>query len=400
MNIETLDMKCSILDDGTIEITKYNGKCGNVVVPSSIDGKKVTSIGKNAFSGCKKLTNIIIPDSVKNINENAFVGCNKLTSITIPDSATSIGRAAFYDCLSLISITIPNSVTSIGDNAFEWCVNLKNITIPNGVTNIGSSAFDHCSSLISITIPNSVINIGDFAFHECVNLTCINVEPENENYLSENGVLYNRSKTTLICYPNEKKNTSFSIPNGVTNICKYAFEECESLTSVTIPNSVTNIDDLAFECCCNLAAIDVEMGNVKFSSENGVLYNYDKTTLIRYPAGKEQTSFTISNNVITVGNYAFYSCEKIESITILNSVKNIGDSAFEWCIKLNNISIPDSVTNIGDKAFGYSYGIYEYCNDSVNWHWHEKKPDFKISCYSGTAGENYAKFNRFDYKLK
>lgn len=68
----------------------------------------------------------------------------------------------------------------------------------------------------------------------------------------------------------------------------------------------------------------------------------------------------------------FILVKKIESITISNSVKNIGDSAFEWCIKLNNISIPDSVTNIGDKAFGYSYGIYEYCNDSVNWHWHEK----------------------------
>ena len=112
MNMETLDMEYSILDDGTIEITKYNGKGGNVVIPSSIEGKKVTSIGKNAFRGCKKLTTIIIPDSVKNINENAFVGCNKLTSITIPDSATSIGRAAFYDCLNLISITIPNSITS------------------------------------------------------------------------------------------------------------------------------------------------------------------------------------------------------------------------------------------------------------------------------------------------
>ena len=190
MNIETLDMKCSILDDGTIEITKYNGKCGNVVVPSSIDGKKVTSIGKNAFRRCKKLTSIIIPDSVKNINENAFVGCNKLTSITIPDSATSIGRAAFYDCLSLISITIPNSVTSIGD----------------------------------------------LAFFNCQNLTSINVESENAKYSSENGVLYNHDKTILICYPTGKKETSFCIPESVINIYNYAFEVCLNLDSIIISN--------------------------------------------------------------------------------------------------------------------------------------------------------------------
>lgn len=124
MNMETLDMEYSILDDGTIEITKYNGKGGNVVIPSSIEGKKVTNIGKNAF-----------------------VVCNKLTSITIPDSATSIGRAAFYDCLNLISITIPNSVTSIGNNAFSLCSRLINVTISNSVTSLGDEAFEGCVNL-------------------------------------------------------------------------------------------------------------------------------------------------------------------------------------------------------------------------------------------------------------
>ena len=115
-----------------------------------------------AFSNCKFLTSITIPDSVTSIGQGAFYGCSSLTSITIPDSVTSIGEYAFYGCSSLESITIPDSVISIGNYAFYNCSSLTFITIPDSVTSIGQGTFYGCTSLKNITIPKSVIKIGSY----------------------------------------------------------------------------------------------------------------------------------------------------------------------------------------------------------------------------------------------
>ncbi|MBQ4502609.1 MAG: leucine-rich repeat domain-containing protein [Alistipes sp.] len=143
----------------------------NYVTSVSINGN-ITSIDK-AFSGCSRLTNITIPNSVTEIGIYAFDGCSSLTSVTIPDSVTTIGNWAFQDCSSLTNITIPNSVTEIGEYAFSSCSSMTSVTIPNSVTEIGEYAFYKCSSLTSIIIPDSVTSIEGWAFSKCVNLTHI-----------------------------------------------------------------------------------------------------------------------------------------------------------------------------------------------------------------------------------
>ena len=174
------------------------------------------------------------------IGERAF--SNKpITNVTIPNTVTSIGASAFYCCRSLTSVTIPNSVTSIGDSAFSSCDSMTSVTIPNSVTVIGKFAFGNCDSLTSVTIPNSVTEIGYGPFSNCRRLTEINVEEGNEYFCSYNGVLYNFDKTILIQCPRAKKECE--IPNSVTSISDYAFDECHSLTSVSIPNSVTYISN-------------------------------------------------------------------------------------------------------------------------------------------------------------
>ena len=150
-------------DDDTIRITGYSGSDTAISIPSEIEGKKVTSIGDDAFCYCSSLTSINIPDSVTSIGRSAFHGCSSLTSINIPDSVTSIGDYAFCDCSSLTSINIPDSVTSIGDYAFCGCSSLTSINIPDSVTDIGDEAFFGCSSLKSVTIPDSVTSIGEYA---------------------------------------------------------------------------------------------------------------------------------------------------------------------------------------------------------------------------------------------
>ncbi|MGI6671588.1 MAG: leucine-rich repeat domain-containing protein [Christensenellales bacterium] len=265
------------------------------VIPSG-----VTNIDIFAFSDCNSLKSIIIPDGVMSIDESTFFGCNSLVNVSIPGSVLSIGDGAFYNCSSLTSITIPNSVLNIDDEAFRGCSSLTSITIPDSVTRIGSGAFTDCSSLTSIIIPNSLTNIGEFAFCGCISLTNIIVNSLNEYYTSMDGILYNKNKTKLVCYPAGKSQANFTIPSNVTRIDSSAFYDCSSLTSITIPDSVTTIDDFAFFQCNSL------------------------------------TSIIISDNVTNIGDVAFYNCSSLGTVYYSGTqeqAKNIIIGGGNECLK-------------------------------------------------------------------
>ena len=200
-----------IEDDGTVTLTRYSGTDTDIVIPQSIDGKMVTSIGDSAFHICSGLT----------------------------------------------SISIPEGVTSIGDRAFEDCSGLTSISIPEGVTSIEFLAFSGCSGLTSITIPKGVTSIGGGAFSECSGLTTIKVDSNNKKYDSRNNcnAIIDKETNTLIA---GCKNTI--IPEGVTSIGWGAFEGCSGLTSISIPEGVTSIGGYAFWGCSGLTSISVRVG--------------------------------------------------------------------------------------------------------------------------------------------
>ncbi len=509
--------------DHTVEITKYTGSGGDLIIPSTtiIDGVEytVTRIGKESFKDCGSLTSAVIPNSVTKIGEWAFGGCSglasvtignsvssmdgyvffncsALTSITIPNSVTNIGgstfdgcskmseinvesdnpqfsseagilfdkaktivtrcpegktgeytipntvttirHGAFYNCKGLTSVNIPNSVTSIEYVAFYKCSSLSSLTIPNSVTSIDQSAFYGCSSLTSITIPNSVTSIGDEPFTGCSKLTEINVESGNPNYISENGVLFNKAKTKLMRFP-AAKSGEYVIPNTVTSIVSCAFESCKGLTSVTIPNSITIIEGKtfqysgltsvvipnsvktiggqAFSNCSSLASVTIpnsvtSISTFAFEYCSSLASVVIPNTITSIGMGtfrgcSSMTSVTIPNSIKTIGDYAFVDCSSLTSVTIPNSVKSIGSYAFNSCSNLKPVTIPNSVTSIGMFAFYGSNKSTLYCeveqsSKPSGWdsRWNDGNRPVKWGCKvirvesnAGTAtvdGANYA----------
>ena len=409
------DYEYEILEDGTIEISKYFGSDSEITIPSEIDGYSVTSIASGAFAEGGNLKSIEIPSSVASIGAEALVGLASLTDINvnasneayasvsgvlynkdktellcypagktassfeIPNSITKIGYGAFAGSASLANITIPNSVTSIGYGAFANCTSLANITIPNSVTSIGDVAFTSCTSLADITISSNVTSIGYEAFSYCENLSDITIP----NSVTSIGIYAFMNCTNL---------ANITIPSSVTSIEFGAFFHCVSLENIIIPSSVTKID-LAFYDCASLTDINVNASNEAYASVNGVLYNKDKTKLLCYPAGKTASfaipssvtsiefgafsgctsleNISIPDSVTSIGSEAFSDCTSLKTVTIPNSVTSIGTAAFSDCTSLANITIPNSVTSIGDSVFYGCTGLSDVYYDGAISEWNE-----------------------------
>jgi hypothetical protein len=256
--------------NGEMIIEKYTGTGGDVIIPALIDGKRVNRLNYYLFRDCRSITGITIPDGITTIEAGTFYGCSGLTNVLLPDSITIIGDTSFIYCVSLTSIKIPDNVKSIGEGAFFSC-GLTNITLPDSLTTIGKQAFYNCDELTNITIPGSVSYIGESAFSSCDNLETINVSADNVSYSSIDGILYSKDLRTLVAYPNNREGV-ITISDNVTDVAIYAFNTCRKLTGIIIPDSVTAIGNYAFEGCTNLEAINVNAGNTKYSSRDGILY--------------------------------------------------------------------------------------------------------------------------------
>lgn len=303
-----------------------------------LDLSQSTDLTEISFAYCTNLISIIIPNSVKTIKKNAFNHCESLENLTLPEGLEKIGDSAFRQCQALSSITIPKTVTCIDSNAFAYCGRLESVILYEGLQEINHEAFENCSSLKNIVIPSSITELDNYSFVGCTNLQSITIDSKCTTYKSIDGVVYSADGSTLYIYPKGKKETSFSIPDGVTKISSDAFIECKTLENIIIPASVIEINN-AFYKCKNLKNITVATGNTAYKSIDGVLYSSNGTILYIYPSAKDDTSFSIPENVIIIYDRAFNYNAKIESISIPNTVTSIGTSCFKDCTSLMKIQI-------------------------------------------------------------
>jgi hypothetical protein len=212
---------------------------------------------------------------------------------------------------------ITYEVTGIGVGAFSGS-GVTGINLVNTITSIADAAFANCSELQSIIIPEKVTYIGVGAFTGCNKLTNITVQSSNLSYSAVNGILFDKTQSTLIQYPTGKMGP-YEIPASVTRIASGAFDRCGRLTAITIPTTVTRIEDEAFANCNVLAVVNFNAINCTYM-------------------GKQDYS-------------VFKGCPALATINMGNSVQNIPDYAFADCSGLRTVTIPNSVTSIGNYAF-------------------------------------------------
>ena len=329
----------------------------------------MTTIGDYAFSGCKTLTSIDLPEGLKRIGNRAFEFCTGLTSMVIPDSVTDLGSVVFSNSgvtsVSIgdivetksmnsplgggnnLSVTVREGVRTIGESVFSGCSFITSISLPESLTSIGRSAFYNCRGLSAVTIPAAVTEIGEHAFRECKNLTSMEIPA---------GITRIAPYTFQLC----TGLTSVSLPDGLTEIGDYAFGNCTGLTAFTIPTSVTTIGNRAFEFCTGLTSMVIpdsvtDLGSVVFSN-SGVtsvsIGDIVETKSMNSPlGGGNNLSVTVREGVRTIGESVFSGCSFITSISLPESLTSIGRSAFYNCRGLSAVTIPAAVTEIGEHAF-------------------------------------------------
>ena len=234
----------------------------------------ITNISGYAFYEEKNLTSVKIPETVNRIGNWAFLDCEGLKNVNIPDGVKRIESWTFSNCSSLTNITVPDSVTVLDGLAFSYCTNLKNIELSKNLTEIGIGALSHCTSLETIDIPDSVIimdniamagcselksvnigsnlkTVGGQVFAGCTSLEKVNVNLNNKNYTSENGIWYDKNKTKIILYPYNKKDSAYTTPTSLKELCNgyvgsYGMLlDNSNLKTVTIEKNVAKIDDYA-----------------------------------------------------------------------------------------------------------------------------------------------------------
>lgn len=390
--------------DGDVfaRLTGYSGTLYGPQAPSYIQGYRVLEIGEGAFSGNTRLTEFIIPSTVKTIGARAFEDCIGLVMVKMPSSVKEIGESAFegctnlgaadvtlYDfalgsgvetigknafaaCAYLPKITIPASVREIGEGAFSMCLRLAEVTFLTGVTSVGDTAFAFCTSLERVDLPTSVTKIGHGAFMSCTALESVTLRS-----MGETG-MYAFSGCTAL--------SEVTIGAGIATVTEGAFNGCTALDSILIPPTVTTVEAYAVPAQTQIRGVAGSAAQT-YAKENGNAftavsqtdfpnlvgdYVFSGTVLTGYmgeggdlviPYGTSAihndvfsgnaavTSVVIPDGVGVIGANVFKNCTNLTSVTLPRSLTAIGDSAFGGCSRLTVLTLPDEIVTLGASVF-------------------------------------------------
>ncbi|MBQ7871212.1 MAG: leucine-rich repeat protein [Oscillospiraceae bacterium] len=378
----------------TVEEIGYRAFYGCSNLESINLPETMTSLGEQSFYNCKKLTTLglddkglipkgltvipvgcfyncnalegalIVPEGVTTICKEAFYGLKAITSITLPETLVSWGDgyAQFSGCAAVTEINLPTSITTLPRNCFFNCTALTELPDLKNVTELGQACFQNCYGLLSVTVPAQITVMGNNVFYGCKALTTAHIEgdPTMGESIFEKCVALTTVTGNFTTIPVEMFRdcdgmVSFTVPDGVTSIGKYAFYGCDLLESVIVPATYNapslTVGEEPFKTCKLCTGFTVAEGCTALKYVDGILYSGDGKTLIALPVDFAETTFAVAEGVETIAPFAFKGKTKLKTVTFPESLKTIGENAFQGCTALTAIDLPDGVTTVGAYAF-------------------------------------------------
>lgn len=314
-----------------------------------------------SFLGCSRLSEI---DAGSNPNFTSVDGVlfnadqsvlmrypsNKTgTTYAVPGTVTKIDDYAFMECTGLTSVVFPQSVKEIGDSAFRGCSSLVSLALPEGLETLAWGTFENCSSLTTVSLPSTLVSgLGSDNFNGCFSLTSIDVSEDNPEYCSVDGALFSKDKTIFHYYPAGKKDTTFTIPEGITYLHGMdGLNENKFLENLVLPSS---LEDGALWLYSHLN-LSIDPKNAYLTVKDGAIFSKDLKTLVSCNY-KQTGPYTIPTGVTKIEEDAFGNNTSLSSITIPEGVSEIRRSSFGGCDSLSTVTLPESLTKIWDSAFG------------------------------------------------
>jgi len=291
------DYKYEVVDGGAV-ITEYVGNGSKITIPKSLGGYPVTGVGREIF----------VKTNYYNDTNSNWSGKEK-------------------DILYIGDVLVDVKYYSEGS-----------LNIKEGTRIIADYAVYMSNSITDVTIPASVEHIGKNAFAMCGNINSISIDPANKNFVCEDGIVYNKNKTELVCCLNSKSAVKLTIPSTVTKIKEYAFYGCKDIYEISIPSSVKEIGEYAFAYCENLTSVKLPAAITQVSEGC-----FDHCS--------DLSSVVLSADTVSIGDYAFRWCSGFSSFNIPSKVSKIGNSTFYECRGMKNIIMPASIKSVDDGAF-------------------------------------------------
>lgn len=372
------DFTYELTQDDTIRLTAYTGEGGALILPDTIDGKAVSTLGEELFRGNETITALYIPQTITSIEKNLLTGCRSIKVLSTPqlgatrqdsgflayffgadtphgmgfkvstsldtvilqDTITEIADLAMMECDRLRMVLLPDTLTSIGNFAFSGCSQLHFVPLPESLTAIGEYAFSNNKALISVSIPTAVQKIGLGAYMGCSSLEQISLPFIGEKRDSETnhhlGYIFGAEAYTWNTGYVPKSLLKVTLTEG--DVPDYAFYECDTLALVSLPDDCTSIGVRAFLGCDVLRSI---------------LLPNSITTIkdLAFAHCTVLNDIYLNEGLTSIGIQAFMDCFSLTDITLPDSLRTISNSAFADCLCLTNVTLGQNVDRVGDRAF-------------------------------------------------